>query len=64
MTVQPLTIYIYDPKNSDKYLTILIAKEIPSDPSNFAKYFAKAWDSQNRNGATIVFQKPAQSTMT
>jgi hypothetical protein len=51
-----LTIYMYDPKNSDKYQTILIAKDIPSDPSNFAKCIAKAWDSQNRNGTTIVFQ--------
>ncbi len=55
-----LTIYMYDPKNSDKYQTILIAKDIPSDPSNFAKC---AWDSQNRNETTIVFQKSAQSTI-
>jgi hypothetical protein len=50
------TIYAYDPMNTDNYLNLCIAKDIPSYPFNFSKYFAKMCDSQNKTHTTIVFQ--------
>jgi hypothetical protein len=51
-----VTIYAYDPTNSDNYPNLCISKDIPNALVEFSKYFAKMWDSWNKSGTTIAFQ--------